>query len=133
MRVARSKLRYTMKNNSGFTLIEVLVSLAILSIALTAIIKSTSQNIRDTYYLQQKVIATWVATRIMNEARAGLINLSKSDEMSEETEMLAQSWIWKANLEETPNPNIQELHVAVFHKDSDQEITQLMSYIYAKH
>jgi general secretion pathway protein I len=121
-----------MRNNSGFTLIEVLVALAIIGIAMTAIIKSTSQNIRDTHYLQQKVIANWVATRIINETRAGLINLSKTDELTEETDMLNQTWVWKANVEETPNPNIQSIKVAVFRKDSDHELIQLSSYIYAQ-
>ena len=130
MQVAISKPRRTMKNSLGFTLIEVLVALAIIGIALTAVIKVTSQNIKDTQYLQQKVIAHWVASRVMNEARAGLINLSKTDEISEETDMLNQSWIWKASLEDTPNPHIKSLHVAVFRKDSDQELATLSSYLY---
>ncbi len=121
-----------MKNNLGFTLIEVLIALAIVGIALTAIIKSTSQNIRDTQYLQQKVIANWVAMRIINEARAELIDLSKSNEISDETEMLATFWTWRATVEPTPNPKIQALHVAVFPKDSDQEIINLSSYLYAQ-
>jgi general secretion pathway protein I len=119
-----------MKNSLGFTLIEVLVALAIIGIALTAVIKATSQNIKDTQYLQQKIIANWVATSVMNEARAGLINLSKTDEISDETDMLNQSWIWKASLEDTPNPNIKSLHVTVFRKDSDQELANLSSYLY---
>ncbi len=119
-----------MKNSQGFTLIEVLVALAIIGIALTAVIKSTSQNIRDTQYLQQKIIANWVATCVINEARAGLINLSKSDEISEETEMLNQAWTWKATLEGTPHPNIKALHVSVFRKDSDQALADLSSYLY---
>lgn len=119
-----------MKNSCGFTLIEVLVALAIIGIALTAVIKATSQNIRDTQYLQQKVIATWVATRVMNEARAGLINLSKTDEVSEDTEMLNQEWTWKANLKDTPNPKIKKLFVSVFQKDHDQELVNLASYLY---
>ncbi len=132
MQAAMSRPKSIMKNNSGFTLIEVLVSLAIIGIALTAVIKSTSQNIKDTQYLQQKIIANWVAADIINEARAGLINLSKSNEISEETDMLNQIWIWKANLEDTPNPRIKALHVTVFHKDNDQELAQLSSYLYAQ-
>lgn len=113
-------------------MIEVLVALAILGIAMTAIIKSSSQNIKDTQYLQQKIIANWVATRVINEARAGLITLSRSDELSEETEMLGQSWVWKANVTGSANPRIQEIQVSVFHKDSDAEIIHLTSYLYAQ-
>jgi general secretion pathway protein I len=68
-----------MKQQRGFTLIEVLIALAILSIALTAIIKATSQNIRDTAYIQHKMIAHYVALDVINAARAGLINLPTDD------------------------------------------------------
>ena len=49
-----------LNKNFGFTLIEVLIALTILSIALTAIIISTSQNIKDTFYLQNKNTAEQV-------------------------------------------------------------------------
>lgn len=120
-----------MKKHNGFTLIEVLVALAIIGIALTAIIKSAGENIKSTQYLQQKMIASWVAERVINEARIGLIKVS-SDETSDETEMLDQSWIWKAKISESSNPRIKELHVSVFKKENDQEITQLVGYLYAQ-
>lgn len=131
MLVETFKQKCIMKNSIGFTLIEVLVALAILGIALTAIIKSTAQNIKDTHYLQQKVIATWIATSIMNEARAELIKLS-TDETSEEIEALQQTWIWKAHVEQTPHPKIQKIYVSIFHKNDEREMSRLTGYLYAQ-
>src|SRR5690242_7353383 len=120
-----------MKKNSGFTLIEVLVALAILSIALTAIIKSTSQNIKDTLYIKNKTIASWVGTQIMNEARIDLLKLPLApDTQDEETTMLGQVWLWKANIKPTPNPHIQEIDVDVFDKASNTKLITLVSYKY---
>lgn len=114
----------------GFTLIEVLIALAILSIALTAIIKSTTQNINDTRYLQQKTIANWVSQLVMNRALSGVLKLNAStDGDSATTDMLGQKWPWKASLTTTPNPHINKIHVTVY--DNNQKtLANLESYLY---
>ena len=63
-------VKLCMRNLQGFTLLEVLIALAIISIALTAIIKASSQNIKDTAYLEDKAIANWVGLEVMNEVKA---------------------------------------------------------------
>ena len=60
---------------AGLTLIEVLIALAIVSIAMTAIIKATSQNIRSTQYLEHKTLAAWVGEEVLNKARVELLRL----------------------------------------------------------
>lgn len=120
-----------MKNNAGFTLIEVLIALAILAIALTAIIKSTGQNIKDTTYLQNKTLAAWVGTEVVNRARANLIKLPIApDALKDETEMLNQQWPWQASMEETPNPHIKKIVVDVFTSTNPDSIAHLESYLY---
>lgn len=123
-----------MKKIGGFTLIEVLIALAILGIAMTAIIKSTSQNIKDTYYVQQKTIANWVATKVISEARAGIIKLPNApDEASEEIEMLGQQWVCKAQLAATPNPKIKEVKARVALKtNEDEPVLSLTGYYYVQ-
>jgi general secretion pathway protein I len=119
-----------MKNNAGFTLIEVLIALAILSIALTAIIKSTSQNIKDTAYIQTKTIATWVGTQAINEARVGITTFPLSPaKLSQETEMLGRKWTWEGSMSPTPNIHIKKINVTVFDQTHHQ-ISQLNSYVY---
>ena len=112
----------------GFTLIEVLISLAILAIALTAVIKATTQTIRDTLYLENKTIATWVGTQIINEARVKLLTESTESQ----TEMLNQEWPWQLEIKPTPNPHIQKLIVQVFSPTTKEMIVELESYHYAQ-
>ena len=120
------------RKNNGFTLIEVLVALVILSIALTAIVKATGQNIRNTHYLQNKNIAAWIATETLNEARAGVIELTDANaEYEQEKNVLGQAWKIKAYSKSTPNPHIQELHVEVYRQADDTRLAALMSYRYA--
>lgn len=119
-----------MKNKAGFTLIEVLVALAILSIALTAIIKSTAQNIKDTLYLQKKTIALWVGNQIINEIQAGLRKLPTApDSIKDKSIMLNENWSWEASLKPTPNPRIQEINVAVYQQ---ARLIHLVSYLYVQ-
>jgi general secretion pathway protein I len=123
------------KNNklAGFTLIEVLIALAILSISLTAIIKSTSQSIKDTIYLQDKTIAHWVGLKVMNEARAGMLNLSpQSEKVTDETEMLSEKWTWDASLKPTNTPHITEIDVDVYRQSDNAKMASLVSYSYAE-
>ena len=106
-----------MRKTCGFTLIEVLIALVILSIALTAIIKATSQNIRDTTYIQTKMAAHYVALDVINTARAGLINLPDAgSQVENDTEMLNQEWHWQLVMKETANQNIKEIRVSVLDK-----------------
>jgi general secretion pathway protein I len=112
----------------GFTLIEILIALVILSIALTAIIKATSQNIKDTFYIQQKTIATWVGLNAINEARLQLTKLP----IEEEKQALGAMWLVKGDLVETPNPRIKEIHVSVFRKNDEAQLIELQSYLYAQ-
>ena len=96
-----------MKNKTkGFTLIEVLIALVIISVALTAIIKATSQNIRDTAYIQDKMIAHWVGLQAMNEYRA---KITKSANQAIDVTMLGKEWRWKQTTMDTPNPNIKKI------------------------
>ena len=47
--------------SGGFTLIEVLVALVVLSLAMVAVIQLTSSHIRTMGELEKRVIASWVA------------------------------------------------------------------------
>ncbi len=119
-----------MNNKAGFTLIEVLIALVILSIALTAIIKSTSQNIKDTLYIQKKMIALWVGNQIMNEILIGLRKPPTApDSLKNKSTMLNENWTWEASLKPTPNPRIQEINVDVYQQT---RLIHLVSYLYVQ-
>ena len=115
----------------GLALIEVLVALAILSIALTAIIKSASQNIRNTLYLQNKTIATWIGANAINTIRMGLLKApNPPDHLIHTSNTLGQNWSWQAVLEATPNPHIKQINIDVFHQPDNHKLAHLESYLY---
>lgn len=58
---------------AGFTLIEVLVALAILGVALGALVKAGSEHARNTHYLQERTLAHWAGQNLVARYEAGLI------------------------------------------------------------
>lgn len=77
----------------GFTLIEVLVALAIIAISLGAILSTSGSQASSTSYLKQKTIAHWVA---MNELTKLQIEKQWPDlgDKTGKTEMVRTEWHW---------------------------------------
>lgn len=124
-------MKFSAQSETGLTLIEVLIALAILSIALTAIIQSASQNIKNTLYLQNRTIATWIGTDTINNIRAGIIKLpDEPDHVTKEDHTLGQNWLTEATLKATPNPHIKQIIVDVYHQPDTKKFAHLESYIY---
>jgi general secretion pathway protein I len=128
--MARSLVKLLRQNEAGLTLIEVLIALLILSIALTAVIKSTAQNIKNTLYLQNRTIATWIGTDIINNARLGILKVPAApDHLAETSLVLGQSWSWEVKLNDTPNSHIKEIDVAVYQVPGNNQLAHIVSYI----
>lgn len=130
-----SQTNHSIKKIAGLTLIEVLIALAIVSIAMTAVIKAASQNIRSTGYLQDKSMAMWVGQTVLNEARVNVLRLPFAPgQLKESTTMLGRDWHWQATKERTPNKNICKIIVSVYaHSPDDEDVTPLItldSYVY---
>lgn len=132
--MAISLTKHSLKQ-AGFTLIEVLIALAIVGIALTAVIKATSENIRATAYLQNKTQAMWAGQYVLNAVRTGLIKLDTSDQHKEALEVLGTTWYWQADQEESANRRIKKIAVHIYKNDDDDDAAPFMtleSFIYRK-
>ena len=62
--------RHLTRLNEGFTLIEVLVALAIFAISVTALTGTFQSNINNAARLKDKTMATWVAQNKLVELKA---------------------------------------------------------------
>lgn len=59
------------RRTAGFTLIEVLVAVAILAIAMAAVVKATTENSANASYLRDKTFASWIASNKLAEMQMG--------------------------------------------------------------
>lgn len=118
-----------MRNSTqGFTLIEVLVALAILAIALTALVKATSTDIEDANYLQQKTMALYAAVDTMNRIQLGL--QEPAGEGSKR--FLGMDFSWKSQLFSTPTPALKRLRLTIHSRQSQRVLVSLDSFIQVK-
>jgi general secretion pathway protein I len=97
----------------GFTLIEVLLALAIIAIALTALLKAMAQNVENTTRLKQKTVSHWVAMQGVAMIQLGLLSVNQNQESTQNTQMLGQHWYWRAKITPTPQKSLQLISVSV--------------------
>ena len=87
----------------GFTLVEILVALAIIAIALAALMRASGDHTYSASYLKQKTLAHYVA---MNELAKLQIEKKwpRTGEENKSTEMADHEWYWKRNVEKSNKP-----------------------------
>ena len=111
----------------GMTLIEVLIALAVLAISLTALVKATTSDIRDTDYLRDKTIALWVATNSLSLVQLDLVN-TKTANIEQNTKMLDRDWYWTASISKSPNPHVNKVEIVVRKKRGDRPVLRLSGF-----
>jgi general secretion pathway protein I len=115
----------------GFTLLEVLVALAVLAIALAAVIKVGSHYAENTIYLRNKTLAHWVAMNVLTDLQVQdkWPDLGKQEGS---VMMAEQKWYWVVNIEETPDKDLRRLEVQVYYGRQDKEpVTTLAGFMAA--
>lgn len=113
----------------GFTLMEVLVAVAVLAIALAAAIRVGSQTAINTVELRERTYAGWVADNVLARIDAGIDPLTKAGERRGETELGNQTWEWQLTAEAASPPlpmainltGLLQLEVAVYRAGARDE------------
>lgn len=101
-----SNIRSRLHSTEGFTLIEVMVAVAIIAMALPALMYNVSMQLDSTAKTRDKVTAQWIATNKMAELRLSARQgnkVSKGKKQGNE-EMLGQQWYWKSETKPFPQP-----------------------------
>lgn len=103
----------------GFTLIELVVALAVIAIGMTAVLHSASQAAHAGSFLKQRTIAHWVAS---NQAAEFSINREWPDPgVITGTETMAdQTWRWEAEVQNTVVPELRLVTIRVMLDDEEK-------------
>ena len=106
-----------MKTSKGFTLIEVLVALAIVAIGMAAVLETLTSSANTTVYLQDKTFAGWVAlNRIETVRLSGTI--PQAGTSNDDISFAGQSWQWQQKVTTTQIPGMVQIEVDVKPADS---------------
>ncbi len=115
-------------NKNGFTLLEVLIALAILAISLTAMIKASSENTVNTAYMRDKYLASIVAANKMNELQL-LQNWPGTGNSNGKTELGKYTWKWDIKIENTPDSRLRRVIIAISLDEKDHTLYKLVGYL----
>ena len=111
----------------GFTLLEVMVALAILALTLGAMIKAGGASAHNVAILRDRTLASWVASNKVNEAllqhewpepgsRADTVTLGNRE------------WYWEVRISKTSDPELRRVEVAVRDQKNAAPLVELIAF-----
>jgi len=105
-------MRTRRPHTRGFTLLEVLVAVAILSIVLLASARNSANLLNNAAILEERTVAHFVALNKAAELRLGLLRTTDRALEGEE-KMGGRRWHWQITLEETSDANLLKASISV--------------------
>lgn len=115
----------------GFTLVEVLLALAVVAISLIALLKATSQDVANTQRIKEKTISHWIAMQGVAMVQLGLLTVPPNQEITQVTSMLGQRWYWRVKLNPTAlGKAVQQMTVTVSKNQAGPFTDPLIAYKY---
>ena len=112
----------------GFTLLEVMVALVIVSLALAGVAASMGQMIDTANTMRDRTFASWIAQNKIAEFRLSG-TMPEVGESSGEVDYANTVWAWTANVSETGVENLMKVDVTVTYAGFDDRIRQVTGFI----
>lgn len=118
-------------SNRGFTLVEVLVALMVVSLALPALLMQISTMANTTAHTRDVAIAHWVAENRMQEIHLTrhMQGITPRGREADYGRMAGETWDWQVETEPTPLPGLLRLRVRVSMQGGDADLVELSGFI----
>lgn len=115
-----------MRRGRGFTLLEVMVALAIVSIGLIAAFNAVIQMAHSTTVLRERAFADWIAMNELTELRvAG--EFPDVGSFDGDVEFAGREWRWEANVSETGVEDLRRIDISVAYIEQPDDAVTLMT------
>lgn len=120
-------------NKRGFTLIEVMVALAVFALAAAMLMLSDGNSIRQTRYMQEKILAAQIADHHLGVLLAEK-RWSEGGQSSRIQEYAGLQWRVRESIRETSIKNFKQVEVEVFIGEGEPEeetvpMSRMVSYL----
>ena len=117
------------KKSLGFTLIEVMLAMAVFSIAGIALLSAASNNARNISHLENKMFANWVASNQLVAANLSTQWPPKNN-LKGEVELAGRTWFWQQIVTKTTNNDMRAIVMEVrLHAKDKLAIGSLTTYV----
>ncbi len=116
----------------GFTLVEVMVALAVFAIVSVALVGNSMSTLRQAGIIQDRTLATWLAedeiTKLRMQPRSQE-NFSPPGTLRQTSEMGRVEWSIETEIEESENEDIQRVTVRVYRANESEPTTELVGFL----
>jgi general secretion pathway protein I len=108
----------------GFTLVEVVVALAIVAIGMLAVFKTIGDTVHNITDLRDRTFAAWIADNRITVIRISG-EMPSVDETAGELEFAGRRWNWVTNVSQTQVAGLRRIDVSV-RREGDAEESALV-------
>jgi len=107
---------------AGFTLLEVLVALAVLAVGAVSLLTATQTHVSRISDIESRTVARWVADNRLAALRIGVPQPDVVD-------MLGRQWGVVVSRLETEDPDLQRVEIAVALSPNNRDLFKLTGFI----
>jgi len=118
-----------MTRGRGFTLVEILVALAIVAVALAAGMRALAQGADTASALKARTLALWVAQNRLAAAQLSTPWPALGN-ANGDAEQAGTRFLWRTSIGTTPNPAFRRIEITVAAPESpDYALAQLIGFL----
>jgi len=117
----KSNRRRPDRDCRGFTLLEVLVAMAILSLGMIAVFSGMSQSLNVTIRLRDKTLASWIALNQITELQV-TGEYPDAGNRRDQVEMAHTEWVYAMKISSIPQIEMRRIDITVSLADSPDDI-----------
>lgn len=110
----------------GFTLIEVMVALAVVAIGLMAVLKAINDEVAGASLTRNKMIALWIVENKASEIRLNPVLPNTGINQGQQI-LFNQTWQWQTNTTNTANTKIRKIEISVFNPNTKDKTDSLLT------
>jgi len=120
----KANVQFKSRKHAGFTLIEVMVALLILSIVVSALSFAMTQSTRNIAQLKQRQFALWVAQNTLNSHVIGAQPRTQG-----ESNFAGINFLWEISRANTDTKNFKKITINVANKKAPEySLAQLIAF-----